>query len=116
LKECLLEGKQNFACVNNPPKKLAIGGKTKLLSSQRVGHESKHPRVTWFKTSHNAIWKGEVLISTCVMAFKRIWQSSYWKQVISARMINAQHPNNARATIRTIEGRPNPLKEARIMV
>jgi hypothetical protein len=48
-KECLLKGKQTLACVSDPPKKLAIGGKTKLLRSQRVGHESRHLRVTWFE-------------------------------------------------------------------
>ncbi len=43
-----IRGKQTLACVNNPPKKLIIGGKTKLLGFQRVGHESRHLRVTWF--------------------------------------------------------------------
>jgi len=33
----------------------------------------------------------------------------------SARMINAQHPKNAKAVVQTIERKPNPLKEARRM-
>ncbi len=34
-------------CVGNLPKKIVIGDKTKPLSSQRVGHDIKHPGVTW---------------------------------------------------------------------
>jgi hypothetical protein len=54
-KEHLLERKETFACVNNAPKKLTIGGKIKLLNFQRVGHESKHPRVHMVQTSYNVI-------------------------------------------------------------
>jgi hypothetical protein len=32
--------------------------------------------------------------------------------VIIARMINAQHQKNARATIQTMKRRPSPLEEA----
>jgi len=31
--------------------------------------------------------------------------------MINARMINAQHPKNARATIQTMKRRPIPLEE-----
>ncbi len=48
-KECLLEVKQTFTHVNNPPKKLTTGGKTKPLSFQKVGHENKHLGVTWLE-------------------------------------------------------------------
>jgi hypothetical protein len=54
-KECLLEGKQILACVNNPPKKPAIKGMTEPLGSQRVGHESRRPRVTMVRTFRSAI-------------------------------------------------------------
>jgi hypothetical protein len=47
LKERLLEGKQTPICVNDPPKKLATRGKIEPLGSQKVGHESRHLRVTW---------------------------------------------------------------------
>jgi hypothetical protein len=47
LKECLLKGKQTPTYVNDPPKKLAIRGMIEQLSSQRVGHESRCPGVTW---------------------------------------------------------------------
>jgi hypothetical protein len=47
LKECLLEGHQTHVHVNDPPKKLAIGGKIEPLGFQRVGHENQQPRVTW---------------------------------------------------------------------
>jgi hypothetical protein len=48
-KECLLEWKQRLTCVSDPPNKLAIKGTTKPLGSQRVGHESRHLRVTWLE-------------------------------------------------------------------
>lgn len=47
LKECLLERKQNHVHVSDSPKKLVTRVKTKPLSSQKVGHESKHPGMTW---------------------------------------------------------------------
>ncbi len=40
-KEHLLERKQTCVRVSNSPKKFAIGGKTKPLGSQRVGHENR---------------------------------------------------------------------------
>jgi hypothetical protein len=49
LKERVLKEKQILACVSNPPKKPAIRGKIKPLGSQKVGHESGHPKVTWLK-------------------------------------------------------------------
>jgi hypothetical protein len=39
-KEHLLERKQIPIRVSDLPKKFAIGGKTKPLSSQKVGHEN----------------------------------------------------------------------------
>jgi len=33
------------------------------------------------------------------------------KKLINARMINAQHPKNVRATIQTTKRRPIPLEE-----
>ncbi len=62
-KECLLEGKQILACVNDPPKNLAIGGKIKLLGSQRVGHESRHLRVTWFEHLIMPFGRGSVSLN-----------------------------------------------------
>jgi hypothetical protein len=47
--KCLMKRKQTPTHVSHPPKKLPIGGKTKPLSSQRVGHENGHPRVTWLR-------------------------------------------------------------------
>jgi len=49
LKECLLEGKQTFVCVSDPPKKLITGGIIEPLGFQKVGHESKHLGVTWLR-------------------------------------------------------------------
>jgi len=46
MKEHLLEGKQIFVHINNPPKKLATRGKIKPLGFQKVGHENGHPGVT----------------------------------------------------------------------
>jgi hypothetical protein len=45
VKERLVDLKQNFAHVGNLSKKLATGEKTKPLSSQKVGFESKQPGV-----------------------------------------------------------------------
>jgi hypothetical protein len=49
LKKQLLKGKKTLARVSNPPNKSAIGGKIEPLSSQKVGHENGHPKVTWLK-------------------------------------------------------------------
>jgi hypothetical protein len=49
LNECLLEGKQIPTCVSDPLKKPSIGGKIEPLGSQKVGHESGHLGVTWFR-------------------------------------------------------------------
>jgi hypothetical protein len=38
-------------------------------------------------------------ISTCAITSKRIGQSSCWKQMTIIRVINAQHPKNARAIV-----------------
>ncbi len=38
-----------FARVSDPPKKPTTKDKTKPLNSQRVGHESRRPWVTWFE-------------------------------------------------------------------
>jgi hypothetical protein len=38
---------QILAHVDNPPKKLIIEDKIEPVGFQRVGHESKQPRVTW---------------------------------------------------------------------
>jgi hypothetical protein len=40
LKKCLLKVKQNFAHVNDPPKKPSTKDKTEPLDLQRVGPES----------------------------------------------------------------------------
>jgi len=47
--EHLLKWKKIFARLSNLLKSLAIGGKTEPLGSQRVGHKSRHPGVTWLK-------------------------------------------------------------------
>lgn len=49
LKEHLLKRKQTPAYVSNLAKKSATKGKIEPLGSQRAGHESKHPRVTWLR-------------------------------------------------------------------
>jgi hypothetical protein len=62
LKECLLEGKQTHVRVNDPPKKPTIRGKIEPLGSQRVGHESGHPGITWFK--HRGVtWFKHLVVS-----------------------------------------------------
>ncbi len=46
-----------------------------------------------------ATWNEEVLVSTCVTTYKRIKQSSYWKQMTSVRVSGAQHLKNAKEAI-----------------
>jgi hypothetical protein len=36
-------------CVNDPTKKPATRNEIEPLSSQRMGHESKHPEITWLE-------------------------------------------------------------------
>jgi len=48
-KEHLLEARQTFVHVDDSPKKLAIGDKTKPLGFQRVRLENRQPKVTWFE-------------------------------------------------------------------
>jgi hypothetical protein len=48
-KERLLKRKYILVHVINLPKKHATGGKTKPLSSQKVGYENGHPKVTWLE-------------------------------------------------------------------
>jgi hypothetical protein len=48
-KEHLLEARQTFVHVGDLSKKLAIGDKIKPLGFQRVGLESRQPKVMWFK-------------------------------------------------------------------
>jgi hypothetical protein len=38
-----------FIRVNDPPKKPTTRGKIEPLSSQKVGHENRHLKVTWLK-------------------------------------------------------------------
>jgi hypothetical protein len=68
------------------------------------------------QTSPNAIWNAEMLISTCAITSKRIGQSSYWKQMTNAGAINAQHPKNMGAIIRTIKERPSMFEKTGRMV
>jgi hypothetical protein len=37
--------------------------------------------------SHSAIWNEELSVSTCVIAFKKLGQSSCWKQMAGLRVI-----------------------------
>jgi len=48
-KEHLLEARQTFVHVDDSPKKLAIGDKTKPLGFQRVRLENRQPKVMWFQ-------------------------------------------------------------------
>jgi hypothetical protein len=49
LKECVLEVKQIFAHVGNPPNKLITKDKIEPLSFQKVRHENGQLGVTWLK-------------------------------------------------------------------
>jgi hypothetical protein len=49
LKDHLIRARKTPTHVSDSPKKPITGDKTQPLSSQRVGHESGQPKVTWFK-------------------------------------------------------------------
>lgn len=65
--------------------------------------------------SHSVSCKGKMLVSTCVTTSRRMGWSSYWKWMISARMIKVQHPKKVGATSQTIEWRSSPFEKANKM-
>ncbi len=76
LKENLLEARQIFTCVCNPPKKLSTKDKTESLGFQGRTWE----RTTWgniARVSCNAIWNEKMLVSTCVNTNYKTWNDDH---------------------------------------
>ncbi len=113
LKERLLKAKQIIVHVGDSPKKPTTRDKTEPLGSQKEEHESEQHKVTGLGYFVMPLGTKN-LVSTCVIASKIIRWSSCLKWIINVKMINAQHPKNAKAIVQITKGKPSLPKKARM--